>query len=88
MGQSGIFVFMRFPIFSLRGILFFTLTLLPHVEIVLAQQKQSVPIVLRAARLLQVDTGALLQPGEIDENRTRQIAQLNLPGDFRSNLGV
>lgn len=30
-----------------------------------AQQPQAVPIVLHAARLLQVDTGAVLQPGEI-----------------------
>jgi imidazolonepropionase-like amidohydrolase len=30
-----------------------------------AQQPASAPIVLHAARLLQVDTGALLQPGEI-----------------------
>ncbi|MGD0294638.1 MAG: amidohydrolase family protein [Terracidiphilus sp.] len=30
-----------------------------------AQQPPSAPIVLHAARLLQVDTGALLQPGEI-----------------------
>ena len=33
--------------------------------VVIAQQPASAPIVLHAARLLQVDTGTLLQPGEI-----------------------
>ncbi len=40
-----------------------------------AQQTAPTPIVLHAARLLQVDTGTLLQPGEIlvDGNRIRAV---------------
>jgi len=63
------------PLFSFRGIVVFTLTLFPSVEIVLAQQQQSAPIVLHAARLLQVDAGTVLQPGEIliEADRIRAV---------------
>jgi len=42
-----------------------------------AQQPASAPIVLHAARLLQVDTGTLLQPGEIlvESERIRAVGR-------------
>ena len=42
-----------------------------------AQQPASAPIVLHAARLLQVDTGTLLQPGEVlvEGDRIRAVGQ-------------
>jgi imidazolonepropionase-like amidohydrolase len=45
------------------------------VTVVCAQQPPSTPIVLHAARLLQVDTGTLLQPGEVlvDGERIRAV---------------
>jgi imidazolonepropionase-like amidohydrolase len=49
--------------FTFRGSLVFTLTL--SASFVGAQSQESAPIVLHAARLLEVDTGKLLQPGEI-----------------------
>ncbi|MGO9438540.1 MAG: amidohydrolase family protein [Terracidiphilus sp.] len=51
--------------FTLRGTLVFALTAFPAIGTVAAQQQESAPIVLHAARLLQVDTGNLLQPGEV-----------------------
>ncbi len=51
--------------FTLRGTLVFALTAFPAIGTVAAQQQESAPIVLHAARLLQVDTGKLLQPGEV-----------------------
>ena len=41
------------------------LALLCLVPLLSAAQNQSAPIVLHAARLLQIDTGNLLQPGEV-----------------------
>jgi adenine deaminase len=42
-----------------------------------AAQPSPAPIVLHAARLLQVDTGALLQPGEIlvEGDRIRAVGE-------------
>jgi len=61
---------MRNSSFSRRGLRGFSL--LPILALALAlagltqaQQSTNAPIVLHAARLLQVDTGTLLQPGEI-----------------------
>ena len=66
MGDSGIVVIMRpHPLFTFRKILAFTLILNPSIDFVLAQSQESASIVLHAARLLQVDTGTLLRPGEI-----------------------
>jgi imidazolonepropionase-like amidohydrolase len=45
--------------------LVFALTAFWPVGIVGAQQQRTTPVVLHAARLLQVDTGAMLEPGEI-----------------------
>jgi imidazolonepropionase-like amidohydrolase len=53
------------PLFTFRKILAFTLILNPSIDFVLAQSQESASIVLHAARLLQVDTGTLLRPGEI-----------------------
>jgi imidazolonepropionase-like amidohydrolase len=55
----------RYPKATLRGILVFTLIAFWSIGIVAAQRQKTTPIVLHAARLLQVDTGTLLQPGEI-----------------------
>jgi len=61
---------MRNLSFSRRGLHGFSLLpalalALALAGLTLAQQPASAPIVLHAARLLQVDTGTLLQPGEI-----------------------
>jgi imidazolonepropionase-like amidohydrolase len=47
------------------------------VTVACAQQPPSTPIVLHAARLLQVDTGTLLQPGEVlvDGERIRSVGK-------------
>ena len=66
MGDSGIVVIMqRHPLLTCRKLLAFTLILNPSIGFVLARSQESAPIVLHAARLLQVDTGTLLRPGEI-----------------------
>jgi imidazolonepropionase-like amidohydrolase len=63
-GEGGIVVHMRRLLsFTFRGSLLFPLTL--SASFVGAQSRESAPIVLHAARLLEVDTGKLLQPGEI-----------------------
>ena len=54
----------RLQVFSLCVFVALTLVL-ASAAILTAQQPASPPIVLHAARLLQVDTGTLLQPGEI-----------------------
>jgi len=54
--------------------------------VVIAQQPASAPIVLHAARLLQVDTGTLLQPGEIlvERDRIRAVGtSVNHPQDAK-----
>ncbi|MGA2726983.1 MAG: amidohydrolase family protein [Terracidiphilus sp.] len=65
----------RPPFFTLPGILTFTLISYLSVGFVAAQPAESAPIVLHAARLLQVDTGTLLHPGEIlvEGNRIRAV---------------
>ena len=65
----------RLPFFTLAGILTFTLISYLSVGFVAAQPAESAPIVLHAARLLQVDTGTLLHPGEIlvEGNRIRAV---------------
>ncbi len=65
----------RFPFFTLRGVLVFTLISYLSIEYVSAQPPESKTIVLHAARLLQIDTGALLHPGEIliEGNRIRAV---------------
>src|ERR1035438_7147109 len=76
MGGSGIVILMRrLPFFTLRGILVFTLMSYLSIGFVAAQPPESTTIVLHAARLLQVDTGTLLQPGEIlvEGNRIRAV---------------
>jgi imidazolonepropionase-like amidohydrolase len=50
---------------SLCGFLALVLALVYQAAIAQAQQPASAPIVLHAARLLEVDTGNVLQPGEI-----------------------
>jgi imidazolonepropionase-like amidohydrolase len=76
MGGSGIVILMRrLPFFTLRGIFVFTLISYLSIGFVSAQPPESTTIVLHAARLLQVDTGTLLQPGEIlvEGNRIRAV---------------
>jgi imidazolonepropionase-like amidohydrolase len=68
--KSGIFVSMRKSIerlrfFCLRGLLVFTLIRFCSNSRGQGQQAATPPIVLHAARLLQVDTGTMLKPGEI-----------------------
>jgi len=62
--------------FHLR--VFLALVIAPITGVPLAaQQPAAAPIVLHAARLLQVDTGTMLQPGEIlvKENRIRAVGR-------------
>ena len=76
LGDGGIVILMRRPpFFTLPGILTFTLISYLSVGFVAAQPAESAPIVLHAARLLQVDTGTLLHPGEIlvEGNRIRAV---------------
>ncbi|MGA8669982.1 MAG: amidohydrolase family protein [Terracidiphilus sp.] len=65
----------RPPFLTLAGILTFTLISYLSVGFVAAQPAESASIVLHAARLLQVDTGTLLHPGEIlvEGNRIRAV---------------
>jgi imidazolonepropionase-like amidohydrolase len=52
----------RLAIWSLAA---FVCTLIVPIEAIAQQPRSSALIVLHAARLLEVDTGAVLQPGEI-----------------------
>jgi imidazolonepropionase-like amidohydrolase len=65
----------RLQFFPPRRILVFTLTWIFSIGFVAAQPQGSAPIVLHAARLLQVDTGTVLLPGEIliEADRIRAV---------------
>jgi imidazolonepropionase-like amidohydrolase len=76
MADSCIVILMRrLPFFTLRRILGLTLISYLSIGSVSAQPPVSTTIVLRAARLLQVNTGTLLYPGEIlvEGNRIRAV---------------
>jgi imidazolonepropionase-like amidohydrolase len=55
----------QFPAFAVAQSLLFLAAFVSLSLAVAAQDATSVPIVIHAARLLQVDTGAVLKPGEI-----------------------
>lgn len=79
------------PRLSRRAFLLALSAALPLAAVAPAQQPAPAPIVLHAARLLQIDTGALLQPGEVlvegDRIRAVGVSVDHPPGARIIDLG-